>query len=152
MCAVPTALAPRGCSRHWMPRADRSSASYIDDIGPRSSARSLIIIDAAVPAELSVQLILDNYGPHKKPTIHRWVVRRSRSTFTLPPPAYPGSIQRSRVQAPSSPPFGICPSGEGPPITRSLEQFAERCLARRDELPRGDLEEKPTQINLCLRG
>src|SRR5712691_759679 len=35
-------------------------------------------IDAAVPAALDVHLILDNYGTHKTPMIHRWLARRPR--------------------------------------------------------------------------
>ncbi len=35
-------------------------------------------IDAAVPAGLAVHLILDNYGTHKTPAIHRWLARRPR--------------------------------------------------------------------------
>jgi transposase len=35
-------------------------------------------IDAAVPAELDVHLILDNYGTHKTPAIQRWLVRHPR--------------------------------------------------------------------------
>lgn len=35
-------------------------------------------IDAAVPAVLSVHVILDNYGTHKTPLIHRWLVRHPR--------------------------------------------------------------------------
>ena len=35
-------------------------------------------IDAAVPANLDVHLILDNYGTHKTPIIHRWLVKRPR--------------------------------------------------------------------------
>jgi transposase len=35
-------------------------------------------IDAAVPAELDVHLILDNYGTHKTPRIHRWLARHPR--------------------------------------------------------------------------
>jgi transposase len=31
-----------------------------------------------VPAELDVHLILDNYGTHKTPMIHRWLARRRR--------------------------------------------------------------------------
>jgi transposase len=30
------------------------------------------------PAELDVHLILDNYGTHKTPLIHRWLVRHPR--------------------------------------------------------------------------
>jgi transposase len=35
-------------------------------------------IDAAVPAELEVHLILDNYGTHKTPMIKRWLLRHPR--------------------------------------------------------------------------
>jgi len=35
-------------------------------------------IDAAVPATLDVHLILDNYGTHKTPMIHRWLARHPR--------------------------------------------------------------------------
>jgi transposase len=35
-------------------------------------------IDAAVPAALSVHVILDNYGTHKTPLIHRWLLRHPR--------------------------------------------------------------------------
>lgn len=35
-------------------------------------------IEAAVPAALDVHLILDNYGTHKTPLIHRWLARHSR--------------------------------------------------------------------------
>jgi transposase len=35
-------------------------------------------IDATVPADLDVHLILDNYGTHKTPMIHRWLARRPR--------------------------------------------------------------------------
>ena len=35
-------------------------------------------IDASVPDGLAVHLILDNYGTHKTPTIHRWLIKRPR--------------------------------------------------------------------------
>jgi transposase len=35
-------------------------------------------IDAAVPADLDVHLILDNYGTHKTALIRRWLAKRSR--------------------------------------------------------------------------
>jgi len=35
-------------------------------------------IEAAVPADLEVHLILDNYGTHKTALIHRWLVKRPR--------------------------------------------------------------------------
>lgn len=35
-------------------------------------------IDQAVPKNLDVHLILDNYGTHKTPIIHRWLAKRPR--------------------------------------------------------------------------
>lgn len=35
-------------------------------------------IDAAVPVDFDVHLILDNYGTHKTPLIHRWLAKRPR--------------------------------------------------------------------------
>lgn len=35
-------------------------------------------IDAAVPADLDVHLVLDNYGTHKTALIHRWLAKRPR--------------------------------------------------------------------------
>jgi transposase len=35
-------------------------------------------IDAEVPTDLEVHLILDNYGTHKTPLIHRWLLRHPR--------------------------------------------------------------------------
>lgn len=38
----------------------------------------LAAIDRAVPTDLDVHLILDNYGTHKTPSIHRWLLRHPR--------------------------------------------------------------------------
>jgi transposase len=38
----------------------------------------LDIVEARVPAELDVHLILDNYGTHKTPLITRWLAKRPR--------------------------------------------------------------------------
>jgi len=35
-------------------------------------------IDTAVPAELDIHLVLDNYATHKTPTIQRWLAKRPR--------------------------------------------------------------------------
>lgn len=42
-------------------------------------------IDAAVPANLDVHLVLDNYGTHKSPTIQRWLAKRPRFTLHFTP-------------------------------------------------------------------
>ncbi len=35
-------------------------------------------IDAEVPEELDVHLVLDNYATHKTPSVHRWLLRHPR--------------------------------------------------------------------------
>jgi len=40
--------------------------------------RFLETVNTATPADLDVQLILDNYGTHKTPLIQRWLVRHPR--------------------------------------------------------------------------
>ncbi len=42
-------------------------------------------IEAAVPADLDVHLVLDNYGTHKSPTIRRWLAKRPRFTLHFTP-------------------------------------------------------------------
>lgn len=38
----------------------------------------LVVIDKAVPPELEIHLVLDNYGTHKTAMIHNWLARRPR--------------------------------------------------------------------------
>jgi transposase len=61
---------------------DARSGRIIGQLHRRHRAKEfrtfLDTIDAAVPAELDVHLILDNYGTHKTPLIHRWLARRPR--------------------------------------------------------------------------
>jgi transposase len=40
--------------------------------------RFLDTIDAAVPADLDVHLILDNYGTHRTPLVRSWFAKRPR--------------------------------------------------------------------------
>jgi transposase len=40
--------------------------------------RFLKVIDAEVPAELDLHLVLDNYATHKTPAVHRWLLRHPR--------------------------------------------------------------------------
>ena len=42
-------------------------------------------IDAAVPPELDIHIILDNYGTHKTPLIHKWLAKRPRVHFHFTP-------------------------------------------------------------------
>lgn len=58
------------------PRA-RSSASVLGAIGV-GILQFLETIDARVPADLDVHLILDNYGTHKTARVRRWCTRHPR--------------------------------------------------------------------------
>ena len=42
-------------------------------------------IDANVPAELDVHVVLDNASTHKTPTIHKWLLNHPRFTFHFTP-------------------------------------------------------------------
>jgi transposase len=42
-------------------------------------------IDKEVPADLAVHLVLDNYGTHKTPLIHRWLLRHPRFQLHFTP-------------------------------------------------------------------
>ena len=55
----------------------------------------LTAIDKAVPAELDVHLVCDNYGTHKTPAIRTWLARHPRFTCTSPRPGHPGSTRWS---------------------------------------------------------
>ena len=68
---------------------DVASGNVIAELTPRHRAeefrRFLNLIDANVPAELDVHVIVDNYSTHKSPTIQRWLVRHPRFTLALHP-------------------------------------------------------------------
>lgn len=45
----------------------------------------LKVIDAEVPAELDVHIVLDNYATHKTPTVQRWLARHPRFVLHFTP-------------------------------------------------------------------
>jgi transposase len=47
--------------------------------------RFLKLIDAAVPKELDLHLVLDNYATHKTPEIHKWLLRHPRFRLHFTP-------------------------------------------------------------------
>ena len=54
--------------------------------------RFLKVIDAAVPKDLDLHLVLDTYATHKTPAIHQWLLNATRgSTCTSPRPVPAGS-------------------------------------------------------------
>jgi hypothetical protein len=52
--------------------------------------KCLIAIDKAVPAELGVHLVCDNYANCNTPEIKTWLARHPRFRATSPRPARPG--------------------------------------------------------------
>ena len=61
---------------------DARTGTVIADTQPRHRSvefrKFLDRIDASVPADLPVHLVLDNYGTHKTPLIWRWLAKRPR--------------------------------------------------------------------------
>lgn len=61
---------------------DVKSGKVIGRCYPRHRAKEfrsfLAVIEASVPDDQQVHLILDNYGTHKSPTIHRWLLKHPR--------------------------------------------------------------------------
>ena len=61
---------------------DARSGEIIGEFHQRHRAREcrrfLVTIDAAVPTQLDIHLIVDNASTHKTPLIHRWLVRHPR--------------------------------------------------------------------------
>jgi transposase len=59
-------------------------------------------IEANVPRDLDVHLVIDNYATHKTPLIRNWLARRPRWHVHLTQPVRPGST-RSSGSSPCSP-------------------------------------------------
>jgi transposase len=61
---------------------DVKTGKVIGQCYPRHRAKEfrnfLDVLDAAVPTEQEVHLILDNYATHKSPTLHRWLLKHPR--------------------------------------------------------------------------
>jgi transposase len=61
---------------------DAQTGEVLGECHPRHRAvefrKFLKTIDQAVPVELGVHLVLDNYATHKTPAIHRWLARHPR--------------------------------------------------------------------------
>jgi len=68
---------------------DVASGNVITELTPRHRAdefrRFLNLIDAAVPEDLDVHVVLDNSATHKTPSIQRWLLRHPRFTLHFTP-------------------------------------------------------------------
>ena len=66
-----------------------ATGQVVHETRPRHRAVEFIkfldAIDDAVPAELDVQVVLDNSSTHKTPAVHRWLLRHPRFTFHFTP-------------------------------------------------------------------
>ena len=71
--------------------------------------RFLKLIDAAVPRDLDLHLVPDNYATHKTPAIHQWLLKHPRFHLHFTPPAPAGSTSSS-AGPPSSP--AASPAGQ----------------------------------------
>ena len=63
----------------------RSSPSANPAIAVRSCSPSLRHIEANVPAQLDVHLVVDNYATHKHPKVRTWLARRPRRHIHFTP-------------------------------------------------------------------
>ena len=72
-----------------------ASASATRAIARAEFRRFLDEIEAAVPADLDVHLVMDNYATHKTPLIRDWLVKRPRWHVHLTPTSPPGSTRSS---------------------------------------------------------
>src|SRR5260370_187595 len=68
---------------------DMGGGRVLAELTPRQRAvefrRFLNRIDASVPADLEVHVVLDNSSTHKTPSIQRWLLRHPRFTFHFTP-------------------------------------------------------------------
>src|SRR3954453_8372184 len=68
---------------------DVATGKVIGELHRRHRAKEFLqflrTIDADVPAELDLHLILDNYGTHKTPSVKAWLSRRPRFHVLFPP-------------------------------------------------------------------
>lgn len=99
----------------------------------REFRRFLDTIDANVPANLDVHLILDNYGTHMAPTIHRWLAQRPQYHLHFAPTSafWINLVERWFWQTGSE----ATPPGELPRHRRTLRHHhaVRRHLQRRPE-------------------
>jgi transposase len=69
------------------------TGAVLAECQPRHRAREfrqfLDRMDGAVPPDLDIHLILDNYGTHQTQLIRRWLAKRA----PLPPPFHPNRGQ-----------------------------------------------------------
>jgi hypothetical protein len=91
--------------------------------------RFLKVIDAAVPKDLDLQLVLDNYATHKTPAIHQWLLAPPLPPALHPDQlvvAEPGRALVRRAHQPQAPPLSAPQRhrtrGRHPQVDQRVEQ------------------------------
>jgi DDE superfamily endonuclease len=87
-------------------------------------------LEEAVPAALDVHLILDNYGTHKPPLVHRWLLRHPRFHvhFTPTRASWLNLVERwfaaadGKTASPGSPSFHAGTGTSRPPLHRNHQR------------------------------
>ena len=90
-------------------------------------------IDAEVPTDLEVHLVLDNYITHKTPLIQRWLLRHPRFHLHFTPTysSWINQVERWFAQltdkqlAPREPPQHACTGGCHPPVPHQSQRRSE---------------------------
>jgi transposase len=116
---------------------DVQTGKVIGECRPRHRSQEfrgfLKHIEAAVPAELDIHVILDNYGTHKTPAVRRWVAQHPRFHvhFTPTYSSWLNLVERW---------FGLLTDRQIRRgvfrSTRELEQTIERYLAQSNDDPK----------------
>ena len=106
--------------------------------------RFLKLIDAAVPKDLDLHLVLDNYATHKTPAIHQWLLKHPRFHLHFTPDqllvAQPGRALVRRADEPQAPPVSAPQRhrarGRHPQVDQRVEQGPQ--AVRLDQVRRRD--------------
>ena len=97
-------------------------------------------VDAAVPRELDVHVVMDNYGTHKTPAIRRWFARRPRFHVHFTPTygSWLNLVERLFAEVTDK-----CVRRGSHRSTAALESAIREFLAVRNEAPRPFVWAKP---------
>ena len=108
--------------------------------------RFLKLIDAAVPKDLDLHLVCDNYATHKTPAIHQWLLKHpcfrlhftpTSSSWLKPVPAGCRADEQEAAQV--SPPQRHRARGRHPQVDQRVEQGPQ--AVRLDEIRRRHLRD-----------
>src|SRR6186997_1491790 len=73
-----SAMAPRLCSPHWRWRKARSLDNVTPGTGSQEFLKFLKQLDQEFPEDITLHVVMDNYGTHKHPRIQNWLKRHPR--------------------------------------------------------------------------